>query len=90
MKLVSLILEIIINSFQVNGKTPETTSVQVEDKYDSAVKSKNDCDSSLIADIIEREQNCNSSNSNNSGYSGELKIFHLQANMNRICRTHSG
>ena len=45
----------------------------VEDKYDSNMKSKNNCDSSLIADIIEREQNCNSSNSNNSGYSGELK-----------------
>ena len=48
----------------------------VEDKFDSSLKSKTDCDSSLIADIIEREQNCNSSNSNNSGYSGEL-IFEL-------------
>ena len=48
----------------------------VEDKFDSSLKSKTDCDSSLIADIIECEQKCNSSNSNHSGYSGEL-IFKL-------------
>jgi len=62
-------LSLIDNNSEVNGKTPET-SVMVEDKYDSSLKSKTECDSSLIADIIEREQNCNSSNSNNSGYSG--------------------
>ena len=44
----------------------------VEDKFDSSLKSKTDCDSSLIADIIECEQKCNSSNSNHSGYSGEF------------------
>lgn len=75
MGLVSLILKIIIGQFQVNTKTAETTSVLIEDKYEPNMKSKNNCDSTLIADIIEREQNCNSSNSNNSGYSGELENF---------------
>ena len=62
-----------IEPFQVNAKSAETTTVVLEEKYDSNIKSKSNCDSTFIADIIEREQNCNSSNSNNSGYSGKIE-----------------
>jgi len=63
-------MSVIDNNSEVNAKSAETTTVVLEEKYDSNIKSKSNCDSTFIADIIEREQNCNSSNSNNSGYSG--------------------